>query len=63
MGRVEGEETRRVIMGSQSIGDLEVKTMAVTKSYPNPRSGFQGDQANLNRCEFYKKKGHRKEEC
>jgi hypothetical protein len=43
MGRVEGEETRRVVMGLQSIGDPEVKPMAVTKPYPNPRSGFQGD--------------------
>jgi hypothetical protein len=43
MGRVEGEETRRVVMGSQSIGDPEVNAMVVTKSYPNPRSGFQGD--------------------
>jgi hypothetical protein len=55
MDRVEGEETRRVIMGSQSIGDPEIKAMAVTKLYPNPRSSVKGDQTNPNRYEFYKK--------
>jgi hypothetical protein len=63
MGHVEGEETRRVVMDSQSIGDLEAKAMAVTRSYPNPRSDVRGDQANPNRCEFCKKEGHHKEEC
>jgi hypothetical protein len=62
MDRVEGEETRRVIMGSQSIGNPETKAMAVTKPYPNPISGVKGDQINPNRYEFYKKEDHRKEE-
>jgi hypothetical protein len=63
MGRVEGEETRRVVMGSQSIGGPEAKAMAVTRLYPNPRSDVRGDQANPNRYEFCKKKDHRKKEC
>jgi hypothetical protein len=63
MDYVEGEETKRVVIGSQSIGDLEAKVMAVIKLCPNPRSAVQGDQTNLNRCEFCKKEDHHKEEC
>jgi hypothetical protein len=43
MGCIEGEETKRVVMGSQPIGDPEAKSMTITESYPNPRSGVKGD--------------------
>jgi hypothetical protein len=50
-------------MGSQSSSDPEAKAMAVTRLYLNPRSDIRGDQVNPNRCDFYKKEGHRKEKC
>jgi hypothetical protein len=59
MNRVEGEETRRLVMGPQSSEDLEAK--ALTASRPNPKSAIWGDQAT--RCDFCKKEGYREEDC
>jgi hypothetical protein len=41
MNRVEGEETRRVVMAPQSSEDLEAKAMVASR--PNPRSASRGD--------------------
>jgi hypothetical protein len=41
MNRVEGEETRRVVMAPQSSEDQEAKEMVASR--PNPRSANQGD--------------------
>jgi hypothetical protein len=53
MGRVKGEETMRDVIDSQPISDLEVKVIAATKPYSNPRLDVQGNQTNW--CEFCKK--------
>jgi hypothetical protein len=58
MGRVEGEETRRVLMTSQPSEDTKAKAMAAARQ--NPRPVARGDQATW--CEYCKKEGHRKDE-
>jgi hypothetical protein len=59
MGRIEGEETRRLVMGPQKIEDLEAKAMVTIRQNPNLRLTFQGN--NAPRCEYCKKEGHNKE--
>jgi hypothetical protein len=59
MGRIEGEETKRLIMGPQKIEDPEAKAMVTTRQNPNPRPIFQDN--NATRCEYCKKEGHNKE--
>jgi len=61
MGRIEGEETRRLVMGPQKVEDPEGKAMATIRQNPNSRPIFQGN--NATRCEYCKKEGHSKEEC
>jgi hypothetical protein len=59
MARIEGEETRRVVMGSQPSTDQENKVFY--SRYQNPRSEMKGAQAIW--CEHCKNKGHRRDEC
>jgi hypothetical protein len=55
MGRIEGEETRQLVMGSQPINDQEAKAFA---AWCEPKSEMRGAQTA--RCEHCKLKGHKK---
>jgi hypothetical protein len=61
MCRIEGEDTRRLVMVPQKIKDPEAKAMATIRQNPNRRPVFQDN--NVTRCEYCKKEGHNKEEC
>jgi hypothetical protein len=57
MGRIEGEETRQLVMGSQPINDQEAKAFAAFRNH-NPKSEMRGAQTAW--CEHCKLKGHKK---
>jgi hypothetical protein len=58
-GRIEGEETRQLVMGSQPINDQEAKAFAAFRNH-NPKSEMRGAQTAW--CEHYKLKGHKKKD-
>jgi DNA repair exonuclease SbcCD ATPase subunit len=59
---IQREESRQVVMNTQTPKTEEAKTFAVYRIFnANPRPAVRGDQGI--RCEYCKKEGHEKEEC
>jgi gag-polypeptide of LTR copia-type len=61
MGRIEGEETMRLVMDPQPIIDQEAKAFATAFRNHNPKSEMRG--AQIVWCEHCKLKGHKKDDC